>query len=97
MNFWGFIRQYSVVGLAIGVAIGGATTELIQSIVGGLIRPLIFLLFPQKFETLSFTIGNSVFQIGKVIDSTISFVLIALVIYFTVRYLLRKEELLTKK
>lgn|SRR3989344_6816047 len=97
MTFWDFIKQYSVVGLAIGVAIGGATNDLIHSIVSGLIRPFVFLLFPQKFESLEFTVRGSVFQIGKVFDSFISFVFIALIIYLTVRYILRKEELLTKK
>jgi large conductance mechanosensitive channel len=96
MSFWEFIKQYSIVGLAIGVAIGGAVNDFVNTLVKGFFRPLVFAVVPWKFENLTFIIRGSVFEIGKVLDAFISFLVIALTIYFIVRYILRKEELLKK-
>jgi large conductance mechanosensitive channel len=101
-TFWAsfreFLKQYSVIGLAIGVVMGTAVNALIQSIVQGFVTPLIGLVLPnQSLQKLAFTIRGSEFRIGAIIDATLQFVIVALLIYVVVKKLLKQEELLKKK
>lgn len=101
-NFWDsfreFLKQYSVIGLAIGVVMGTAVNQLIQTIVQGFITPLIGLVLPnQGLQKLAFTLRGSEFRFGSIIDATLQFVIVALLIYIVVKKLLKQEELLKKK
>lgn len=97
-GFFEFISQYGVVPLAIGVVIGTAVNDLVRTIVDGLLTPLISLVTPtanlQKFQV---TVNGTVFKFGAVLNSTLSFLLVCLVIYVVVKLLLRREEYLKKK
>lgn len=96
-SFLAFLRQYSVIGLAIGVVIGTAVNELVQSLVKGVMTPLIGLLVPQqKFQALTFSVRAVDFRLGDVVSSLLHFVIVALLIYFVVKKLLRRDELLKK-
>lgn len=97
-DFREFLKQYSVIGLAIGVVMGTAVNSLIQSLVQGIITPFIGLLIPnEKFQNLIVHVRGVDFKFGDVISATLHFVIIALLIYFVVKKLLRQEELLEKK
>jgi len=101
-SFWDsfreFLKQYSVIGLAIGVVMGTAVNQLIQSIVQGFVTPLIGLVLPnQSLQKLAFTLRGSEFRVGAIIDATLQFVIVALIIYIVVKKLLKQEELLKKK
>lgn len=96
-SFLAFLRQYSVIGLAIGVVIGTAVNELVQSLVKGVMTPLIGLLVPQqKFQALTFSVRAVEFRVGDVVSSLLHFVIVALLIYVVVKKLLRRDELLKK-
>ena len=100
-SFWGdfrqFLKDYSVIGMAIGIVMGTAVNRLIQTIVDGLITPLINLIVPSKdFQALILTVRGVEFRFGDVISALIQFIIVALLIFFTVKYLLRKDELLKK-
>ncbi|MCC6179824.1 MAG: large conductance mechanosensitive channel protein MscL [Chloroflexi bacterium] len=84
-GFKKFILRGNVVDLAIGVVIGAAFTGVVQSIVKGLITPLIgaFGGIPD-FSAWAFTINNSRFAVGDVINAILSFLIVALVIYYLV-------------
>lgn len=97
-SFLQFMRQYSVIGLAIGVVMGTAVNAVVQAFVQGLITPLIGLLIPAEgVEKLVWSVHGSEFRFGDVISATIQFIIIAFIVYFTVKFLLRQEELLKKK
>lgn len=90
-EFVGFLWEYSVVGLAIGVIIGGAVNAFVQSLVSGVLTPLIQLVLP--FDTLKglvYTYNNVNFAFGPLISAFLNLVIIAMVIFFTVKYLLFK-------
>lgn len=100
-SFWAdfrqFLKDYSVIGLAIGIVMGTAINRLIQTIVDGLITPLINLIVPNEdFQALIFTVRGIEFRFGDIISALIQFIIVALLIFFTVKYLLRKDELLKK-
>ena len=92
-EFKEFINRGSVVDLAIGVAVGGAFTAIVKSLVDDIIMPLSSLLAGGfDFSTLSLNIpnvfgANTVAHIayGNFIQNVVNFILIALTIFIIVR------------
>ncbi|GAB3484081.1 MscL family protein [Nocardiopsis coralliicola] len=84
-GFKQFLLQGNLVQLAVAVVIGAVFSELITAFTAGFITPLlgIFGGVPQ-FGDLYFEINGSRFLYGAFIDSMISFVLTAAILYFFV-------------
>jgi large conductance mechanosensitive channel len=75
----------NVVDLAIGVVIGAAFGNVVNSMVKGLLTPFIAAVVKQPdFSSISFTIHGSKFLFGDFVNSVVSFVIIAAVVYFAV-------------
>ncbi len=87
-EFMGFLKNYGVIGLAIGVVIGGKVSELVGSIVEGLINPLIGMATGGADFT-KLMVGP--FGIGKVITALINFVIVALLVFWFAKKVLREE------
>jgi large conductance mechanosensitive channel len=99
-EFKTFILRGNVIDLAVGIVIGAAFTAVVNALVKDLFTPLIAAIFGKPdFSTISFTINGSQFLIGDFINVLISFISIALVVFFFVvrptNYLMsrRKTEL----
>ena len=84
-EFRRFLLRGNVIDLAVAVVIGAAFGGIVTAIVEGLITPLIgaFGGVPD-FSELVFTVNNSQFAIGRVINAILSFIIIAAVIFFLV-------------
>src|SRR5260221_6453281 len=84
-GFRQFVLRGNVVDLAIAVVIGAAFGSVVQALVKDLITPLIgaFGGVPD-FSALFFTVNGSKFLIGDFINAVLSFVILALVIYYFV-------------
>ena len=81
-EFRTFVLRGNVVDLAVAVVIGAAFGAVVTSLVENLITPLIAAIGGQPdFSELSFTINNSVFGYGMVLNALISFLIVALVIF----------------
>lgn len=84
-GFLTFIARGSVVDLAVAVVIGAAFNVLIQAFVKDLLTPTIAALVGKPdFSALSFEINNSTFRYGDFINAIISFLLVAIAIYYFV-------------
>ncbi len=84
-EFKAFILRGNVVDLAIAVVIGAAFSGIVTALVKDLITPLIAALGGQPdFSALTFTINKSKFLYGDFINSLVSFLIIAAVIFFLV-------------
>ena len=84
-GFRDFILRGNVVDLAVAVVIGAAFGAIVTAFVKDLITPFIAALGGQPdFSGIYFTINNSKFLIGDFINTIISFLIIAAVIYFFV-------------
>ncbi len=80
-----FILRGNVVELAVAVVIGAAFSNVINTLVKGLITPLIGAFGGQPdFSGLSFTINNSRFMYGEFINAVVAFLIVAAVIFFLV-------------
>jgi large conductance mechanosensitive channel len=100
-GFTDFVREQGVVGLAIGFVLGAQVKTLVDQLVASFINPILGLVLPGKGnltdksfsltwfdKTAQFTWGAFIFQL-------ISFMIVALVVYFIVRRL--KLDRLDKK
>lgn len=93
-----FLREYSVIGLAIGVVIGQVSTNLINSIVKGIFTPLIDLIVPgEKFDNLVFTMNGARFDIGSIISNTLTFFIVLVLLYIIIKKILKQDNLIKKK
>jgi large conductance mechanosensitive channel len=84
-GFRKFILRGNVVDLAVGIVIGAAFTGVVQSLVKDLINPLLGLAggIPD-LSSWVVTVGSSQFNVGNFLNALLSFLLIALVVYFFV-------------
>jgi large conductance mechanosensitive channel len=84
-GFKKFLLRGNVVDLAVGVIIGAAFGDVVKALVKDIFQPLIQAFGGQpNAEGLTFTVGRATFQVGDLINALISFLLIALVVYFFV-------------
>jgi large conductance mechanosensitive channel len=84
-EFKTFILRGNVQDLAVAIVIGVAFAAIITSLVENIITPIIGALDRQPdFSALTFTINNSESRYGAFINSLISFLIIALVIFFLI-------------
>jgi large conductance mechanosensitive channel len=84
-DFKAFVLRGNVIDLAVGVAIGAAFTAVIASFTANLLTPL--LAIPgdaASFAELDFHISGSRFAYGAFIDSVVSLLIIAAVLFFFV-------------
>jgi len=84
-GFREFILRGNVIDLAVAVVIGAAFGAVITSFVGNILTPLIAAIFGQPdFSALTFTINGSKFLYGSFFNAVISFIFVAVAIYFIV-------------
>jgi len=84
-DFRAFALRANAIDLAIGVAIGGAFTAVVQAIVSGLFTPLIAAIFGQEnFSTLYFTINGSRILYGLVVNAIFTLLIVAATLFFLV-------------
>jgi large conductance mechanosensitive channel len=84
-GFKTFLLRGNVVDLAVGVVIGAAFGTVVQSLVKGLITPIIGLIGGgPNLSTWTLPVGGQHLLIGEIFNAVISFALVAAVVYFAV-------------
>jgi large conductance mechanosensitive channel len=83
-GFREFIMRGNVVDLAVAVVIGAAFGALITSFVGDVLTPLLGVFGLPNFEDLTVTVGEAVVRYGAFLNALITFLLVAVAIYFFV-------------
>ena len=83
-EFKDFISRGNVIDLAVAVVIGVAFGAIVNAIVEGLITPLIGMIASEDFSRMTFTVNDSVFRYGLVINAVIQFVAIAAAVFFLI-------------
>lgn len=98
-GFFEFLQKYSVIGLAIGLVIGDSSKLLVNSLVAGFINPFIGLFLPanQGLKDWKVPFRGQEFLVGDILLQTINFLIILFVLYFIIKIILRKDDLLEKK
>lgn len=83
-DFRDFVLRGNVVDLAVGVVIGAAFGAVVTAFVKDIITPIISIPGTTNFNDLVVTVGGAKFLVGDFINTLISFLVIALVIFFFV-------------
>ena len=102
-GFKAFLMRGNVVDLAVAVVIGAAFTNIVNSLVKGIINPLVGAIGTQNLDQYSSCLsetckGDQGIQLlwGSVLGATLTFVITAAVVYFLMvlpmsKYLARQE------
>ncbi|MEV6509555.1 large conductance mechanosensitive channel protein MscL [Streptomyces sp. NPDC051642] len=102
-GFKAFLMRGNVVDLAVAVVIGAAFTNIVNSVVKGIINPLVGAIGTQNLDTYSSCLSSSCsgekgiqLMWGSVLGAALSFVITAAVVYFLMvlpmsKYLARAE------
>lgn len=91
-EFMEFLQKYQVIGLAVAVVIGTAATKLVTSTVSDIIMPIIAVITPNgNWRESILQVGPIKFLLGDFVGAIIDFVIIALVIFITVKYVMKGD------
>ena len=97
-DFKKFILRGNTIDLAVAFIVGAAFNGVVQSLVKDMLTPLIAAFGGKpNFAGLSFTINHSRFLYGTFINNLVSFIIIAIVIFFFVVQPINKLVSLTNK
>jgi len=94
-EFKAFAMKGNVVDLAVAVVIGAAFGKIVSSLVDNIIMPFIGLLLGGiQFSGLTLQVGDAIISYGVFLQSVVDFLIIALVIFVTIKMLnqMQKKE-----
>jgi len=84
-GFRDFLLRGNVIDLAVAVIIGAAFTAIVTAFVTNIITPLIAAIVGKPdFSALVLKVNGGVITYGTFLNSVISFILIAIVVYFMI-------------
>ena len=84
-EFKDFVFRGNIVELAVAFVMGLAFAAVVNSLVNDLVMPIIAMIIGKPdFTDLTFTINDAVFRYGAFVTAVITFVAIALAVFFFV-------------
>lgn len=97
-GFIEFVRDQGVVGLAVGFILGGAISKVVSGLVTDIINPVIGIGLGKvgSLEKATINIGSAKLLVGDFVSIAIDFLIVALVVYFGVKWL-KLDKLDNKK
>ena len=98
-EFKEFAMKGNIVDLAVAVIIGGAFGKIVTALTDSLIMPIIAMILGKGgMSEVSFSVGDTIFPIGKFLQAVIDFILIAFVLFLIIKAMnaaKKKEEAAT--
>lgn len=90
-GFVGFLREHTVVGLAVGLVIGTQLKAIVDALNSGFINPLIGLFFQggtlrQQAVDVSWRGREATLEWGAVVYQIVDFIFVMLVIYMIIKF-----------
>lgn len=93
-EFKEFAMKGNIMDLAIGVVIGGAFQQIVNSLVQDIIMPFVSVLTGKvDFSDMVFKFGNANIKYGNFITAIVNFLIIAFSIFLVVKYLNKLSKL----
>ena len=97
-GFKKFILRGNVVDLAVGVVVGAAFNSVVMSMVKNFFTPIeAIIIGKHNFSDLAFTINGVKVNYGDFINALISFLIIAVVVYFFVVLPMNKLQEISRR
>lgn len=92
-DFWEFLQEYKVIGLAVAFVMGAATNDLVKSLVENIVMPLIAPFVPGgAWETYTIFWGPFQISMGPFLASLLNFAVIAFVIFMLLKAIPKKKK-----
>ena len=89
-EFKAFLLKNNVMSLAVAFILGAAVGKVVSALVADLIMPVVGMLTPSgEWRQLAFQLGGSKFLIGDFLGSVLDFAVVALVVFFIAKSLLK--------
>ncbi len=89
-DFSKFIQRGNVIDLAVAFIIGVAFSKIVSSLVDGIIMPVIGIFFGGvNIADKTTIIGSAVIKWGEFLQNLLDFIIIALVVFWIVRILIK--------
>jgi large conductance mechanosensitive channel len=96
-EFKDFLREYKVIGLAVGFVMATAATSFVKSIVDNAIMPLITPFIPNgAWQTATVSIGPVVIGWGALLGALINFIILAWAVFVIAKLVLREMKVAKK-
>lgn len=84
-GFREFILRGNVVDLAVAVILGAAFNNIVSSLVGDVLNPLIAATIGKPdFSSVVLHVGGGEIKVGNFFNATVSFLIVASVVYFVI-------------
>ena len=96
MGVWNDLKTFATRGsfadMAVGIVIGLAVTAVVSSMVSDLVNPLIGLVLPGNLNDVgNVQVLNATFALGKFASAVINFVVVVVVVFFSIVYPMAKH------
>ena len=92
-EFFAFLKEYGVIGLAIAVIIGGKANELVKALVDGILMPIVTFFIPGgAWRTATLDIGSVHLLLGPVFGASIDFLIVAGLVFVFSKKVLKQEK-----
>lgn len=88
-----FLKENSVIGLAIGVITAQIAKDMVDAIVKGVFTPLIQLIVPGAITDFKFYVAGSTFDLGIIINAGLTFLIVLSFLYIIIKQILKKDYL----
>ena len=96
-EFLQFLKEYNIVALAAAFIMGVATKDLVNSLVNNIIMPFVNPFIPKgDWKTATFALGPVNIGYGPFLASLLNFTILALVIFFIAKKILKEEHVKKK-
>ena len=92
-EFKDFLKEYKVMGIAVGFIMAGAGTTLVQSLVNNIIMPTITPFIPGgEWQKATLTLGPVVLGIGAFTGAVVNFIILGLAVFLIAKLVMREEK-----
>jgi len=96
-EFMAFMKQYGVIGMAVGIVMGGAVSKFVTALVADVAMPIIGIFLPGgNWREAVWSIGNFQLKWGDLLGALIDFLVIAYIIFIFSKKILKEEEVAKK-
>jgi large conductance mechanosensitive channel len=92
-DFLRFIKSQSILGVAIGIVIGQVFSKFVNSIIEGLVMPIVELFFyDTQWQHITINLGRVHLKIGIIIASMLDFLVVSMVVFLLIKFILKEED-----
>lgn len=91
-EFISFLKEFKVIGLAVGFILATASTALVNSLVKDILMPILSPLLPgEAWQTATLEIGSITLAYGSFMAEVINFIILALVVFVVGKKIFKLE------